>query len=290
MMLAALRFRMPVSLKATFPSPDLPVNFWRSISPALCGSQKRCPAQTDGWFSFDVPNCDLTAGLGLLILSLPTPSFADSRTTATQKWLNGAKSRGNTVLAHAPDGQLDWTRLLDDEWLSGGIIDNMMFDLQTRVAAIPALDASVTVAPLAFQHAIIAFSMQEWPSRYTRSLLKNYKDLVDIGKQNFVFSAPRRWKPLDCVLHRLQEEGIRLRYTLNPRRRRRRRMKEDYEEPEGTSSKKHKSKPPRAHPRSRRRRQQRSRRYSAKKKKKKAGGNRDREGSANGGEGSQEKK
>ncbi|KAJ7730514.1 hypothetical protein B0H14DRAFT_2640216 [Mycena olivaceomarginata] len=82
---------------------------------------------------------------------------------------------------------LDWTRLLDDEWLSGGIIDTMMFDLQTRVAAIPALDAFVTVAPLAFQHAIIAFSMQERPSRYTRSLLKNYKDLVEIGKEILYF-------------------------------------------------------------------------------------------------------
>jgi hypothetical protein len=93
----------------------------------------------------------------------------------------------NTVHDHAPDGQLDWTRLLDDEWLSGGIIDNMMLDLQTRVAAIPALDAFVTVAPLAFQHAIIAFSTQERPSRYTRSLLKNYKDLVEIGKETLYF-------------------------------------------------------------------------------------------------------
>ncbi|KAJ7852417.1 hypothetical protein B0H13DRAFT_2359543 [Mycena leptocephala] len=32
----------------------------------------------------------------------------------------------NTVHPGAPDGQLDWTRLLDDEWLSDSIIDSMM--------------------------------------------------------------------------------------------------------------------------------------------------------------------
>ncbi|KAJ6477737.1 hypothetical protein C8R45DRAFT_1102026 [Mycena sanguinolenta] len=38
----------------------------------------------------------------------------------------------NTVHSDAPDGQLDWTRLVDDEWLSGGIIDSMMADIQSR--------------------------------------------------------------------------------------------------------------------------------------------------------------
>ncbi|KAJ7440041.1 hypothetical protein FB451DRAFT_1445185 [Mycena latifolia] len=37
----------------------------------------------------------------------------------------------NTVHTGAPDGQLDWTRLVDDEWLSGEIIDNMMADIQS---------------------------------------------------------------------------------------------------------------------------------------------------------------
>ncbi|KAJ7502237.1 hypothetical protein B0H11DRAFT_2223709 [Mycena galericulata] len=73
----------------------------------------------------------------------------------------------NTVHFGAPDGQLDWTRLIDDEWLSGGIIDNMMADIQSRVSEIPSLDSTVTVAPLAFQRAIIAFSTQTHHSKYT---------------------------------------------------------------------------------------------------------------------------
>ncbi|KAJ7704897.1 hypothetical protein B0H17DRAFT_1126521 [Mycena rosella] len=66
----------------------------------------------------------------------------------------------NAVHSGAPDGQLDWTRLVADEWLSGGIIDEMMVDIQSRVAAIPALDAAVTVAPLTFQREISALSTQ----------------------------------------------------------------------------------------------------------------------------------
>jgi hypothetical protein len=87
----------------------------------------------------------------------------------------------NTVHDGAPDGQLDWTRLLDDEWLSGGIIDNMMADLQRSIGRIPALDARVTVAPLAFQQAIVSYSIYQ-PSLYTLRLLKKYKDLAEAGK------------------------------------------------------------------------------------------------------------
>jgi hypothetical protein len=54
----------------------------------------------------------------------------------------------NTVHPGAPDGQLDWTRLVNDEWLSGEIIDSMMADIQSRVAEIPGPNSSVTVAPL----------------------------------------------------------------------------------------------------------------------------------------------
>jgi hypothetical protein len=44
----------------------------------------------------------------------------------------------NTVHPGAPDEQLDWTRLVDDEWLSDGIIDTMMADIQSRALKISA--------------------------------------------------------------------------------------------------------------------------------------------------------
>ncbi|KAJ7764461.1 hypothetical protein B0H14DRAFT_3895413 [Mycena olivaceomarginata] len=51
----------------------------------------------------------------------------------------------NSVHLRAPDGQLDLTRLVDDKWLSGGIIDTMMVDIQSRVAKDPGLDATIIV-------------------------------------------------------------------------------------------------------------------------------------------------
>jgi hypothetical protein len=65
-----------------------------------------------------------------------------------------ARVSWNTVHPDAPDRQLDWTRLVDDEWVSDGIIDTMMADIQSRATKIPA-PALVTVAPLSFQRAII---------------------------------------------------------------------------------------------------------------------------------------
>ncbi|KAJ7635513.1 hypothetical protein DFH06DRAFT_1303041 [Mycena polygramma] len=93
----------------------------------------------------------------------------------------------NAVHPGAPDGQLDWTRLAGDEWLSGQIIDAMAADIQSRVAAIPALDECVTVAPLSFQRAIVAVSKQKTPSKYTVGLLQSYKDSVDAGKSRLYF-------------------------------------------------------------------------------------------------------
>ncbi|KAJ7693258.1 hypothetical protein B0H14DRAFT_3531215 [Mycena olivaceomarginata] len=68
-------FRMPVSLKATFPSPDLPVTEFLALNlSGFVADLKKMPGQTDGWFSFDVPNCDLTAGLWAAN-SIPPHSF-----------------------------------------------------------------------------------------------------------------------------------------------------------------------------------------------------------------------
>ncbi|KAK7059768.1 hypothetical protein R3P38DRAFT_3168222 [Favolaschia claudopus] len=78
--------------------------------------------------------------------------WADSR-----NWLPPAEKyllqhvSWNTQHAGASDGQLDWTRLLADEWLSGGIIDEMMRDIKSRVSADSRLATSTLIAPLAFQ-------------------------------------------------------------------------------------------------------------------------------------------
>ncbi|KAJ7504708.1 hypothetical protein B0H11DRAFT_2347378 [Mycena galericulata] len=48
----------------------------------------------------------------------------------------------NSKHAGAPDGQLDWTRLISDEWLSGGIIDGMIRDIKARVSENPTLESS----------------------------------------------------------------------------------------------------------------------------------------------------
>ncbi|KAJ7084923.1 hypothetical protein C8R44DRAFT_894034 [Mycena epipterygia] len=93
----------------------------------------------------------------------------------------------NAVHPGAPDGQIDWTRLLDDEWVSDGIIDNMMAEIQDRVAEIPALASTVTVAPLSFQRAILAISKQKHPSPYTVRLLKEYKLSVEAGRSHLYF-------------------------------------------------------------------------------------------------------
>ncbi|KAJ7804636.1 hypothetical protein B0H14DRAFT_3774068 [Mycena olivaceomarginata] len=50
-----------------------------------------------------------------------------------------ARVSWNTVHPGAPDGQLDWTRLVDDEWLSDGIIDTMMADIQSRALKVSTL-------------------------------------------------------------------------------------------------------------------------------------------------------
>ncbi|KAJ6596450.1 hypothetical protein B0H10DRAFT_1960191 [Mycena sp. CBHHK59/15] len=124
-------------------------------------------------------------------------SEAQEKWTCSMEWVRDelpqydltifASVSWNSVHPGAPDGQLDWTRLVDDEWLSGGIIDNMMMDIQSRVAEIPALDAALIVAPLSFQRAIVAASTHQNPSRYTVKLLDKYKRAMDSGKSQLYF-------------------------------------------------------------------------------------------------------
>ncbi|KAJ7701256.1 hypothetical protein B0H14DRAFT_2648524 [Mycena olivaceomarginata] len=119
------------------------------------------------WFSSDLLNCEGVTVLA--IKSIPPLDFA---------WFNGTRSIvDHTDSAHrlpvwaptffceiivlrdaqekwresAPGGQLDWKRLISDEWLAGGIIDEMMRDIEARLSEDPALSSSTFVVSLAFQ-------------------------------------------------------------------------------------------------------------------------------------------
>jgi hypothetical protein len=63
----------------------------------------------------------------------------------------------------------------------------MMEDMQSRVARVPDLDSAITVAPLAFQRSIVAFSTHKNPSRYALAVLARYKSLVEAGKSILYF-------------------------------------------------------------------------------------------------------
>jgi hypothetical protein len=52
---------------------------------------------------------------------------------------------------------LDWTGVIGHEWLSGGIIDEMMRDLKERISEDPVLSSTTFVAPLFFQFYINKF-------------------------------------------------------------------------------------------------------------------------------------
>lgn len=65
----------------------------------------------------------------------------------------------NTHHRGAPEGQLDWTRLASDEWLSGGIVDEMFRAIKTEVLEHPTLAASTVITGLAFQFYITKFAI-----------------------------------------------------------------------------------------------------------------------------------
>ncbi|KAJ7845793.1 hypothetical protein B0H13DRAFT_1908176 [Mycena leptocephala] len=217
---------MPSDLKATFPSPTIPVTEFLALKlPEILDRQKKkFSTETTNWFSDDSPNCDAVTALWALNFIPPVYLLRELENDCPQQWLNGAQSVldphdkflrfplfslafyskihalldaqekwqdsvdwARDLHPGAPDGQLDWTRLVNDEWLSGEIIDSMMADIQSRVAEIPGLDSSVTVAPLSFQRAIIAISTQKKPTNYTVGLLEKYKQLAQGGKPLLYF-------------------------------------------------------------------------------------------------------
>ncbi|KAJ6583638.1 hypothetical protein B0H10DRAFT_2234825 [Mycena sp. CBHHK59/15] len=162
--------KIPPTLAATLPSPAISVTTFLAIKlPGILPNMDNVPKQTEDWFSSELPNCD----------PIPALCEAQEKWTCSMEWVRDelpqydltifASVSWNSVHPGAPDGQLDWTRLVDDEWLSGGIIDNMMMDIQSRVAEIPALDAALIVAPCHF------------------NLLDKYKRAMDSGKSQLYF-------------------------------------------------------------------------------------------------------
>ncbi|KAJ7052712.1 hypothetical protein C8F01DRAFT_1331915 [Mycena amicta] len=89
----------------------------------------------------------------------------------------------NTTHLGAPDGQLDWTRLISDEWLSGGIIDEIMRDIKDRLAADPVLSASTFIAPLAFQFYISRLAEYGDRPKYLKTIVA----AVQSGKTRLLF-------------------------------------------------------------------------------------------------------
>ncbi|KAJ7602215.1 hypothetical protein DFH06DRAFT_1153024 [Mycena polygramma] len=89
----------------------------------------------------------------------------------------------NSTHPGAPDGQSDWTRLIDDEWLSGGNIDGMMHHLQTRLSEHPVLESSTIVALLRFQNSITKFATQGIREKFMR----RYVDAIKGGKSKVYF-------------------------------------------------------------------------------------------------------
>jgi hypothetical protein len=66
---------------------------------------------------------------------------------------------------------LDWTRLVSNEWLSGGIIDEMMRNINTRISEDPTLAATIFVAPLVFQYHITQFALHGTERHYLDQIL-----------------------------------------------------------------------------------------------------------------------
>jgi hypothetical protein len=90
----------------------------------------------------------------------------------------------NTRHVGAPEGQLDWTRLISDEWLSGEIIDEMMRDIKARVSEDETLASSTIIRPLAFQFYITQLSRYgTQPKRYLADILAEVKS----GKTRMLF-------------------------------------------------------------------------------------------------------
>ncbi|KAJ7683485.1 hypothetical protein B0H14DRAFT_2654795 [Mycena olivaceomarginata] len=90
----------------------------------------------------------------------------------------------NTRHSGALESQLDWTRLISDEWLSDGIIDEMMRDIKARVSEDQSLASSTIIRPLLFQFYITQLGVHgTQPKRYLAEILAEVKS----GKTRMLF-------------------------------------------------------------------------------------------------------
>ncbi|KAJ7722156.1 hypothetical protein B0H14DRAFT_3520394 [Mycena olivaceomarginata] len=90
----------------------------------------------------------------------------------------------NTRHSGALEGQLDWTRLISDEWLSDGIIDEMMRDINARVSEDESLASSTIIRPLLFQFYITQLGVYgTQPKKYLAEILAEVKS----GKTRMLF-------------------------------------------------------------------------------------------------------
>ncbi|KAJ7190345.1 hypothetical protein GGX14DRAFT_579956 [Mycena pura] len=86
----------------------------------------------------------------------------------------------NSVRDGAFDGQLGWARVIDDEWLSGDNIDNIMHHIKACASEDPALKSSTTIAFLSFQREITKFATD--PPVNPSRLLARYAAEIRAGK------------------------------------------------------------------------------------------------------------
>ncbi|KAJ7794106.1 hypothetical protein B0H13DRAFT_2513072 [Mycena leptocephala] len=115
---------------------------------------------------------------------------AQQKWTESRSWLPTTEKylldyvSWNSRHTGAPDGQLYWTRLIGDEWLSGDIIDEMMRDIKTRLSEDPELSSSTFVAPLAFQFYITRLATH---GTDTKHYLDEIVAEVQAGKTKMLF-------------------------------------------------------------------------------------------------------
>jgi hypothetical protein len=93
----------------------------------------------------------------------------------------------NSKHAGSVYGQLGWTRLIEEEWLSDENINGVMHDIQTHVAADPVLEASTLIAFLSFQTEITKFATQKHKDRVNKRFLARYADAIRGGKSVMYF-------------------------------------------------------------------------------------------------------
>ncbi|KAJ7210095.1 hypothetical protein GGX14DRAFT_565883 [Mycena pura] len=86
----------------------------------------------------------------------------------------------NSVRDGAFDGQLGWARVIDDEWLSGDNIDNIMQHIKACASEDPAIKSSTTIAFLSFQREITKFATN--PPTNPSRILARYAAEMRAGK------------------------------------------------------------------------------------------------------------